>query len=142
MHPGHYNSFYRVSVKALIFDDQNRLLVFEDKKGEFEIPGGGLKHDETIEECVHRELDEEMRISPASIGEVSFVYTGLNKKGYYKLCLAVPVIIAAGEYVPSGDDLAGYRYVTKPEFRTLPFQFNEKAVLAYADKIWPSATKS
>jgi 8-oxo-dGTP pyrophosphatase MutT (NUDIX family) len=129
--------FYRVSVKALIFDDQNRLLVFQDSAGEFEMPGGGWEHDETLAECIARELYEEMRVKPQHIGDVRFVYTGPHDNGYHKCVIVVPVTLIAHDFQPTDDDLVAAKFITKEEFSELPFQFNEKAVKAYADKIWP-----
>ncbi len=36
------NNFYRTSVKALILDDKKRFLLLLEKKGLWELPGGGL----------------------------------------------------------------------------------------------------
>jgi 8-oxo-dGTP diphosphatase len=130
------STYYRVSVKALIFDDQQRLLVFQDKDGEYEMPGGGLEHDESLVECITRELYEEMRIVPATIGDVRFVYAGKSKTGIYKLRIAVDVTLQHHNFVPSDDDLTAARFVARDEFLKLPFQGSEQAVVAYADQIW------
>src|SRR5260221_11029127 len=54
-------SNYRVSVKALIKDDQGRLLlVKEDDDPWWGLPGGGIDHGETIEQGLRRELSEEV----------------------------------------------------------------------------------
>jgi 8-oxo-dGTP diphosphatase len=128
--------FYRVSVKALIFDNEQRLLVFQDNQGTWEMPGGGLEHGETLEQGITRELDEEMRITPATIGAVQFVYTAVHDTGYHKLCLALPVTLKTTRFVPSADDLVAAKYVSREEFERLPFQSNEIAVVQYADQIW------
>lgn len=132
------STFYRVSVKALIFDDTQRLLVFQDTAGEFEMPGGGWEHGETLNECITRELNEEMRVVPDQIGKVQFVYTGPHDSGYQKCFIVVPVTITSYDLRASGDDLAAAQFVNREEFRELPFQFNEKAALNYIDQIWPS----
>lgn len=129
--------FYRVSLKALIFDEQRRLLVFQDKAGDWEIPGGGFEHGESVQACIARELYEEMRIIPEEIGKIRFMYTGKHKKNYHKLCLAVPVSIRPGDFVPTDDDLVAARYVTRDEFLQLPFGPNERTVLECVDQIWP-----
>lgn len=142
MHSAQDSPFYRVSVKALIFDDKRRLLVFQDTEGLYEMPGGGWEHGETLEECISRELYEEMRIEPRVIGPLQFVYSGPHEKGYQKLCLAVPVTVASHQFVPSDDDLAAARFVGRDEFAGLPFQFNEKHILDCLDRIWPKVDKN
>jgi ADP-ribose pyrophosphatase YjhB (NUDIX family) len=52
--------FYRVSVKALVFDRDGRLLVVQEPDGLWEVPGGGWEHGESFEECLARELAEEI----------------------------------------------------------------------------------
>ncbi|MDB5181957.1 MAG: hydrolase [Candidatus Saccharibacteria bacterium] len=131
--------FYRVSVKALIFDNQKRLLVFQDSEGKYEMPGGGWEHGESLDECITRELKEEMLIVPGTIGAVQFVYSGQHEKGYHKMCVAVPVVPVSYEFVPNGDGLVAARFVTREEFLQIRFQVNEQAVRDYVDQIWPES---
>ena len=51
---------YRVSVKALVADEQGRYLLVKDISGKWELPGGGLDHGETVEQGLRREIKEEM----------------------------------------------------------------------------------
>jgi len=81
------NTFYRVSVKAIILDSNQRLLVFKDKAGDWEVPGGGWEHGETLQGCLIRELQEEVQAKLSEIGQVSFVYAGRHENGHFKLCL-------------------------------------------------------
>jgi ADP-ribose pyrophosphatase YjhB (NUDIX family) len=63
-------SNYRVSTKALITDDQGRLLlVREDDDPWWGLPGGGLEHDESITQGLKRELMEEVGAELASFDE-------------------------------------------------------------------------
>lgn len=130
------NTYWRVSAKALIFDDQNRLLVSMDKDREWEIPGGGWEHDETFEQCMTRELSEEMQARVTHIGPVAFCYTAHTAKGRPKLCIAAKVTIDDTPITPTDDDLIESKYVTKEEFLALRFQASEYTVKDYADQIW------
>ena len=59
--------FYRISVKALILDDKKRFLLSKEKNGKWELPGGGLIFGEKPQDCLKREIKEEMGIEVISI---------------------------------------------------------------------------
>lgn len=133
--------YYRVSAKALIFDG-DRLLVFRDKRGEWEMPGGGWEHDESLEECLSRELKEEMDATVTNVGEVQFHWRDYSEyRGVHYLRLAAPATLASHKFVPSDDDLVEARFVSKSEFMSLPFQEGEVGIKACVDKIWPATAK-
>lgn len=129
--------FYRATVKALIFDEQHRLLVVQNDEGEWEIPGGGWEHTESLEACVARELAEELHAAVKSVGTVFFTYRGRNKKGYMQLRLAVPVELASLDVKP-GDEMVAFKFVTHEEFLKLPFGNDEGPVTDGVDLIWPA----
>lgn len=55
------STFYRVSLKAVIYDERGRVLV--NKEGDsdtWSLPGGGWDHGETEHEALARELQEEV----------------------------------------------------------------------------------
>ncbi|MBQ8992321.1 NUDIX domain-containing protein, partial [Candidatus Saccharibacteria bacterium] len=54
--------YYRLSVKAKLVDGGRVLLVKEDGK-DWDLPGGGVEHGETINEALQRELFEETGIT-------------------------------------------------------------------------------
>lgn len=56
------NAYYRVSVKAKIEQNGKILLVKENGK-DWDLPGGGIEHDESIAEALKRELEEEIGLS-------------------------------------------------------------------------------
>lgn len=53
------NTFYRVSIKAIIRNIQGEVLLVKEKDDSWSLPGGGLDHGETPEEALARELYEE-----------------------------------------------------------------------------------
>ena len=56
------NTFYRVSIKALIRNDAGEILVVKEHQEKWELPGGGLDHGETVHDGLKRELREELGI--------------------------------------------------------------------------------
>lgn len=52
---------YRISLKALIYDDRGRILVVKESGRKYwDLPGGGIDHGESIEDGLLRELREEV----------------------------------------------------------------------------------
>ena len=49
------NNFYRVSIKALIINE-DKILLIQEADGRWELPGGGLNYNETINQALKREL--------------------------------------------------------------------------------------
>jgi len=50
----------RNAVRAIIFKEDNILMVFLGKTNEYKFPGGGIEENETIEEALKREVLEEV----------------------------------------------------------------------------------
>lgn len=58
---------YRISIKAIIRDHSGRILLIREKDGGWELPGGGLEHNETALDCLKRELQEEIGVTARAI---------------------------------------------------------------------------
>lgn len=54
------NAYYRVSVKALITNDEGKILVVNERGLGWDLPGGGLDWGESAEDGLKRELLEEL----------------------------------------------------------------------------------
>ena len=130
--------FYRVTSRAIILDDQNRLIVVKDDKGHWQMPGGGWEHGESLLQCVQRELKEELGAEVVACFENVFFYMQPNRRGYYSFRVAVHCQVASHDFNP-GDDMVEYRAVSREEFMTIKFTDGEGAIQDYADKIWPAS---
>ena len=84
------NCFYRVSVKALILDDQKRFLLMKEHDGVWDLPGGGLDFGEDPRECLTREIKEEAGLEVISISEQpKYFLTALHRDRQWWLANAI-----------------------------------------------------
>jgi ADP-ribose pyrophosphatase YjhB (NUDIX family) len=127
--------FYRVSVKAFVFDKHNRLLMGRAPDGVWEPPGGGLEHGESIEECLRRELQEELGVGLAAIGRPIVFYRGENRRGFQALKIAVETKLASHDFQFA--DLVEARFVTRQELLELEMSTDERGIKDCVDQIWP-----
>lgn len=128
--------FYRVTAKALIFDEESRLLLLKNSKDNWELPGGGWEHDESFEACIKRETQEELGVGVKSVGPIVCTYRGTNfRHGFKTLRLASRVELASHDFV-LGDGMLDYRFVTEQEFSDLDLMRAEGDVQSYAGLIW------
>lgn len=57
----HNDSLYRVSLKCLILNPAGQVLVVqENNRGCWDLPGGGMDHGENLQQTIARELKEEV----------------------------------------------------------------------------------
>ena len=130
--------FYRVTVKAIIKDGADRLLVLTTREGKHELPGGGWEHHESFEDCIRREAIEELGVGIRSIGPVLFCYRGINRRrGYHALRIAVPVEHDSYQ-IQVGDTIADSFFVDEAGFDQLDLTVNEGDIAAFKHLIWPN----
>ncbi|MCP4523550.1 MAG: NUDIX hydrolase [Candidatus Gracilibacteria bacterium] len=73
------NCWYRISVKALIYNKKGDFLLCKEKNGTWDLPGGGLDHNENPANCLKRELYEEMGLKIKSINNVPLYFITAHK---------------------------------------------------------------
>ena len=62
------NENYRISVKALILDaTREKFLVVLEESGKWDFPGDGLEYEESVEQCLKREIREEMGLEVVKV---------------------------------------------------------------------------
>jgi len=130
--------FYRGTVKAIVFDKQNRLLVGagEENSTGWEMPGGGWEHNESLEECLRRELKEEFGAKIKKVGDTLFVYRGKSVHGWTILRIAVAVELENFDLILG--DMTEARFVSKDELLSLDFAADEGTIKGQVNLIWPS----
>jgi 8-oxo-dGTP pyrophosphatase MutT (NUDIX family) len=129
--------FYRVSVKALVFDRDDRLLVLQNEDGHWELPGGGWEHGETLEQAMRREVREELGVEIDRIDSAAIhPCVGHAPDGAYPwLKLAMVVELSSHDYSAEAEMHATSR-VTLAQFKTLPMHRSEQCLQDNAELLW------
>lgn len=128
--------FYRVAIKALIFNAEQKLAVVINEDGLAELPGGGWEAGESVQECIAREVQEETGGIVAQVGSIQMVTRGTSKHGWPVMRLVLAVTLQDTTSLKPGDDMQEVRFVSKEEFTQLAFDQTDSAIQAYADTIW------
>jgi ADP-ribose pyrophosphatase YjhB (NUDIX family) len=127
--------FYRVSLKLIILNDQNKLLVGKASDGTWELPGGGFEHNESLRECLSRELEEELGVKLGTLGEVVCIYRGVNSRGYWALKIALNATLESYDF--KFGELTDAEFKTKEELLKLKMNSDEKGIKDFVNQIWP-----
>jgi ADP-ribose pyrophosphatase YjhB (NUDIX family) len=74
--------FYRISIKALVLDEQGKFLLCREDDNRWDFPGGGYDHtDISPRDALIRELREEMGVEMLTIEECpSYLVTAKHRK--------------------------------------------------------------
>ncbi len=128
--------FYRVAIKALIFDAERRLAVVINEDGLAELPGGGWEQNESIPDCIAREVLEETGGVVKRVGSIVLVARGKSRHGWPVVRLALSVELQDTSSLKPGNDMQAVRFLTKEEFLHQDFDTTDRAIQAYADTIW------
>lgn len=116
---------FRISAKALIWNPTRDkfLVVQEEGSGLWDFPGGGLEHGEGPEECLRREIDEEMGVPVTFVAKnPSYFLTGQfqspQRKGQWYANVFYEVTLESLNFRPS-DECVACRFVSPKEAREL-----------------------
>jgi len=73
------NAWYRISVKALIYNDKWKFLLCKESNWTWDLPWGWLDHNENPISCLKRELLEEMWLKITNIDKVPMYFITAHK---------------------------------------------------------------
>lgn len=123
---------YRVSVKALIYDETGRFLLSRESDGRWDIPGGWLDHGEIPEAGLKRELYEEMGIEITWINSTPKYFITAerptSKKTPWVLNICYEVKVKSLDFTPS-PECEEVKFFTPEEALKVPL-FENVTVLA------------
>lgn len=130
------DAFYRISIKVLIKDQNDRLLVVQDTtNGTWEVPGGGLDHGETIEQTAVREVREELGVMLTRFeGKPIAMMLGEHPNNYPTLMLYYWGELSSYDFTLEKKFKS--KFVGRDEFLKLEMLGDESPIKKFATKIW------
>lgn len=114
----------KIVCRALIIDEQSRLLLIKNTGNTFWcLPGGSLEStDASIRQCLERELHEELGVA-AQIGDVSF-FQEMHKGDTRYIELVLKAFVVRGE-LPTSESI---RYVSSGEINDICWATEEDLI--------------
>lgn len=127
------NTFYRVSLKAIIRNDVGEVLVVKENGSQWSLPGGGMDHGEEIHEALQRELYEEALIdAPFTETLVDSATMYLAHKEAWLLWLVFNVSLDDLHF-GVGQDADEVAFIDPEAFKDSEYE-SERLVYAFANK--------
>lgn len=124
-------SFY-VGLKAFV-GDGNKLLVLEDKHGQWELPGGKIQIGEDISDALNREIKEELgervEIEKGSIFHVWIRQPDPNRD--FLIFLVGFFCAWKGGEITISPEHKSFRWITKDEVEGMDFENTYKDAIKY-----------
>ncbi len=124
-------AFYRTSVKALIKNQEGKILLAKEENGMWELLGGGLDHGETPQACLVREVQEETGLQVHSIATQPSYYITFPvlDRNYYAANVLFTAKIDSLNFTPS-DECIDLQYFSPEEILERTDMYNNVQMLA------------
>lgn len=115
---------YRVAAKALIRDDQGRILLVRERGETWDLPGGGIEHvDNSAVDALRREINEELGVAIVELDDRPlFIWKLIHGKSGNAILMQIgyTVKLASHDFKPN-PDINELRFVAADEIGGLDF---------------------
>lgn len=118
------HQLFEVSIKAVITEPDNRVLIVKERGGKWLLPGGRMQSNETVDQTLRRELQEEIGLTKPVIGHVTGVDTGL-KRAQPILVIVYRVACPQGFQVRLSEEHDEFQWVATDELESVDFAVEE-----------------
>lgn len=113
------STFYRVSVKALILNENKEFLLCKEENWRRDMPWWWLDHWETPHECIIREVKEETGMTVTFIDKnPSYFLTGTSLK-WYPMCMIVYYITVEDLNITPSEECVEIWFFNKETVKTI-----------------------
>lgn len=120
-HMDHLNdTTFQVSVKGLFFNQENKLMLIQEKNGLWEFPGGRIQKGEQFVDCLKRECREETGLECEVLDRLPcIVYPAIDREGRGRIMVYFKVKFGSLDFKPS-DECVAIKFFHKDEIKQLP----------------------
>ncbi len=128
-------SYYRISIKGIVIDEQGRILLSREDNDKWEMLGGGLDHNEEPKACLRREISEETGLKVMSISDTPkyFVTCPREGKDTYIANVIYEITLENLDFVPS-DECQELRFFSIDDMKTVNLFENVQKLLEILEK--------
>ncbi|MDQ5885852.1 MAG: 8-oxo-dGTP diphosphatase [Patescibacteria group bacterium] len=122
--------FYRVSVKGLAVNAVGHVLLALEDNGLWDLPGGGLEHNEDPIAGLKREIHEETGLEVVSVSNTPKCFLTSTRHGHddYTANVIYEIELKNLEFIPS-DECRELRYCSIEDMRQMPLYPNVTKLL-------------
>jgi 8-oxo-dGTP pyrophosphatase MutT (NUDIX family) len=123
---------YRVSVKAIVKDNEGRILLLREKDGSWEFPGGGLEHGENPRTALTREVSEETGLNVDWMSDQPIAFWTIRKEvgsptlKWFAFTAFEAKVSGAFRPDPNSDEAQEAKYFSSDEAKSLKLHDNTK----------------
>lgn len=111
------STIYRVVAKALITDHEGKVLVVKEGQDFWSLPGGGLEHGESAQDCLKREIIEEIGLNDVRVKEIVYSTNAyLDQKDMWMAWIVYNTEVGSSNFV-LGDGVIDAKYIDIKEIQ-------------------------